>query len=98
MKARGRGGIIFTASTAAYQPTPCMATYAASKAFDLFLAEALWAELEGHACDVLGLSPGHVPTRFQARCGDPIHNPPGASRRPKRSWRRRCRPWAENRR
>ncbi len=23
------------------------------------------------------MSPGHVRTRFQARCGDPIHNPPG---------------------
>ncbi len=44
MKDRGCGGIIFTASTAAYQPTPCMATYAATKVFDLFLGEALYAE------------------------------------------------------
>ena len=77
MKARGRGGIIFVASTAAYQPTPYMATYAATKVFDLFLAEALWAELAGHGVEVLALSPGHVRTGFQARSGDPIRNPPG---------------------
>jgi uncharacterized protein len=77
MKDRGRGGIIFVASTAAYQPTPYMATYAATKVFDLFMAEALWAELGEHGVEVLALSPGHVRTAFQARCGDPIHNPPG---------------------
>ncbi len=77
MKARGCGGIIFVASTAAYQPTPYMATYAATKSFDLFMAEALWAELADHGVEVLALSPGHVRTRFQARCGDPIRNPPG---------------------
>ncbi len=77
MKARGRGGIIFVASTAAYQPTPYMATYSATKVFDLFLAEALWAELAGHGVEVLALSPGHVRTGFQARSGDPIRNPPG---------------------
>jgi uncharacterized protein len=77
MKARGCGGIIFVASTAAYQPTPYMATYAATKVFDLFIAEALWAELAEHGVEVLALSPGHVRTGFQARCGDPIRNPPG---------------------
>ncbi|HUB27528.1 MAG TPA: SDR family oxidoreductase [Tepidisphaeraceae bacterium] len=77
MIARRRGGIVFVASTAAYQPTPHMAVYAATKVFDLFLAEALWAELGRHGVDVLALSPGHARTEFQARSGDPVRNPPG---------------------
>ena len=77
MVARGRGGIIFVASTAAYQPTPYFSVYAATKVFDLFLGEALWAELQQHGVEVLALSPGHVPTEFQARSGDPVTNPPG---------------------
>ena len=77
MVARGRGGIIFVASTAAYQPTPYFSVYAATKVFDLFMGEALWAELQPHGVEVLALSPGHVPTEFQARSGDPVTNPPG---------------------
>lgn len=82
MVARGRGGIIFVASTAAYQPTPYFSVYAATKVFDLFLGEALWAELQPHGVEVLALSPGHVPTGFQARSGDPLTNPPGGVSRP----------------
>jgi len=77
MVARRRGGIVFVASTAAYQPTPHLAVYAATKVFDLFLAEALWGELGRHGIDVLGISPGHARTEFQARSGDPVTNPPG---------------------
>ena len=82
MVARGRGGIIFVASIAAYQPTPYFAVYAATKVFDLLVAEALWAELKRHGVEVLALSPGHVRTRFQARSGDPVTNPPGGVSRP----------------
>ncbi len=82
MVARGRGGIVFVSSTAAYQPTPHLAVYAATKVFDLFLAEALWAELARHGVEVLGLSPGHTPTEFQARSGDPVSSPPGGVARP----------------
>ena len=78
MVARRRGGIVFVSSTAAYQPTPHFAVYAATKVFDLFLAEALWAELTRHGIEVIGLSPGHTrPTRFQERSGDPMTEPPG---------------------
>jgi short-subunit dehydrogenase len=77
MITRGRGGIVFVASTAAYQPTPHLAVYAATKAFDLFLAEALWGELARYGVEVLGISPGHCHTEFQARSGDPMTNPPG---------------------
>lgn len=82
MVARGRGGIVFVASTAAYQPTPHLAVYAATKAFDLFVAEALWAELTRHGVEVLALSPGFTPTGFQARSGDPLTGPPGGVARP----------------
>jgi len=82
MANRGCGGIIFVSSIAAYQPTPYFSVYAATKVFDLFVAEALWAELGRHGVEVLGLSPGHVRTRFQARSGDPVTNPPGGVSQP----------------
>jgi len=82
MVARGRGGIIFVASNAAYQPTPYLSVYAATKVFDLFVAEALWAELKPHGVEVLAVSPGHVRTGFQARSGDPVRNPPGGKAQP----------------
>ncbi len=63
---RGRGGVIIVASMAGFQPTPYLSTYGATKAFDLMLAEALWAELKPLGVDVLGLCPGYVETGFQA--------------------------------
>jgi short-subunit dehydrogenase len=77
MRERGTGGVIFLASVAGYQPTPLYATYGATKAFNLMLAEALWAELRELGVAVLGLSPGYTPTEFQqvAKSEDP--NPPG---------------------
>ena len=41
MRARRAGGILNVASSAAFQPIPCFATYAASKAFLLSLSAAL---------------------------------------------------------
>ena len=43
MATRGRGGIIVMSSMAARIGSPRVATYAATKAFDLILAESLWA-------------------------------------------------------
>jgi short-subunit dehydrogenase len=82
MLARGRGGIVFVASTAAYQPAPFLATYGATKAFDLMLAEALWAELGPKGIHVLGLSPGFTPTEFQEVAGTHEFRPPGGSTSP----------------
>jgi short-subunit dehydrogenase len=65
MVARGKGGVILLASTAAYQPCPYWATYGATKAFNLMLGEALWAELAPRGVDVLALSPGYTKTEFQ---------------------------------
>ena len=77
MKARRRGAIIIVSSVAAYQPLGLAATYGATKAFDLMLGEALWAENRGTGVDVLVLSPGPVDTEFQAVAGEKPH--PGAT-------------------
>lgn len=62
MVARGRGGIIFTGSTMAFNGVPFMATYAATKAFLLTLGEALHVELSRHGIDICVLSPGPTDT------------------------------------
>lgn len=60
-----RAGILVNvASTAAYQPGPWFAVYAASKAFVLSLTEALWEEHRGSRLRVLALSPGPAETEF----------------------------------
>ena len=64
MLRRGAGGVIFTSSVAAFQPTPNYAVYGATKAFDLLVAEALWAELRGSGVEVLALAPGRTDTGF----------------------------------
>ncbi len=69
MVARGRGGLIQVASTAAYQPTPWLSVYGATKAFVLHLGEALAVELRGSGVDLLTVSPGHTETPFHARAG-----------------------------
>jgi short-subunit dehydrogenase len=58
------GGMIILASTAAFQPMPYMATYAATKAFDLALAEALAEEVRGTNVRVMALCPGYTKTEF----------------------------------
>jgi short-subunit dehydrogenase len=62
MIARGRGGIILMSSLAASQGSPYIASYAASKAFDLVLAESLWHELAGRGVDVLACRAGATRT------------------------------------
>ena len=52
------------ASLAGSQGVPLVASYAASKAFDIVLAEGLWAELRGRGVDVLACRAG--PTRTPA--------------------------------
>jgi short-subunit dehydrogenase len=61
---RGRGGIIFLASTAAYQATPSFSVYGATKAFNLMLGEGLWKEYAARGVDVLAVSPGFTATEF----------------------------------
>ncbi len=78
MLQRGRGGIVLVASIAGFQPTPYLTTYGATKAFDLMLAEALWAELRPRGVEVLGLCPGFVRTEFQQVAGSSHLSFPGS--------------------
>ncbi|BAH49014.1 SDR family NAD(P)-dependent oxidoreductase [Rhodococcus opacus] len=61
---RGRGALVNVASTAAFQPTPGMAVYGATKAFVLNFTEALWAEARGTGLTVLAVCPGPTRTEF----------------------------------
>ena len=61
---QGHGALVTVASTAAYQPTPGMAVYGATKAFVLSFTEALWAEARGTGLRVLAVSPGSTKTEF----------------------------------
>src|SRR5207237_631868 len=64
MRQRKGGAIINVASTAAFQPVPFMATYAASKAFVLSFSEALWEENRPYGIKVMALCPGVTDTNF----------------------------------
>jgi short-subunit dehydrogenase len=74
MRERKQGAIINVASTAAFQPVPFMANYAATKAFVLSLSEALWEENRKYGVTVMALCPGVTETNFfEAAHG---HKPP----------------------
>ena len=79
MVERERGAIINIASTAAFQPIPGTATYAATKAFVLSLSEATHAELGGKGITVTAVCPGPVKTEFAevAGLGDANEKLPG---------------------
>ncbi|MFL6209588.1 MAG: SDR family NAD(P)-dependent oxidoreductase [Pyrinomonadaceae bacterium] len=64
MRERKRGAIINVASTAAFQPVPYMATYAATKAFVLSFSEALWEENRARGIKIMALCPGVTETNF----------------------------------
>lgn len=64
MVERGRGAILNVASTAAFQPMPGAANYAASKAFVLSFSEAIRTELRGSGVGVTAVCPGPVRTEF----------------------------------
>jgi short-subunit dehydrogenase len=64
MVARGSGGIVNVASTAAFQPMPYQSSYAATKAFVLSFSEGLAAELRGSGVTVMAVHPGAISTGF----------------------------------
>jgi short-subunit dehydrogenase len=76
LKARG-GAIINISSTAAFQPTPFMATYGASKAFVLHWSLALREELRSNGVHVLAVCPGPTSTGFGERAGVKPGSVPG---------------------
>ena len=69
MAQRKRGGIIFVSSVSGFVATPFEAHYSASKAYELWLAEALGFELEKNGIDVLALCPGSTNTEFHTVAG-----------------------------
>ena len=69
MAARGRGGLLFMASVAGGQGNPWLASYAASKAFEIVLAEGLWGELRRRGVDVLACRAGAIRTPAFAASG-----------------------------
>jgi short-subunit dehydrogenase len=60
--ARGRGGIILLSSQSAMRGAPLVAGYAATKAWNLILAESLWDELRDTGVDVMAVLPGSTRT------------------------------------
>jgi short-subunit dehydrogenase len=69
MLERGRGGIILLSSMSALAGSARTVTYAATKAFDLVLAEGLWAEMSRRGVDVLCLVAGATRTPAMERSG-----------------------------
>ncbi|WP_139981447.1 SDR family NAD(P)-dependent oxidoreductase [Nocardioides litoris] len=66
---RGRGAVLNVASTAAFQPLPGQAGYAAGKVFVLSYTQSLAGELRGSGVTATALCPGPVETGFGARAG-----------------------------
>jgi short-subunit dehydrogenase len=62
MVERGRGGLVLVTSGAAWAGASHVAAYGATKAFDLVLAEGLWAEWHDRGVDVLALVLGATDT------------------------------------
>jgi short-subunit dehydrogenase len=62
MISRGRGGIVLMSSLSAFQGSAYISTYAATKAFNIVLAEGLWEELRERGVDVLVCVSGAVKT------------------------------------
>jgi uncharacterized protein len=67
MVGRRSGRILITASIAGTMPTPLMAVYGASKAFDLEFAQSLRYELKDTGVTVTALKPGATDTDFFRR-------------------------------
>jgi short-subunit dehydrogenase len=69
MVERGAGAVLNVASTAAYQPIPGQAGYAASKSFVLSYSRSIGEELRGTGVTVTALCPGPVETGFAEAAG-----------------------------
>jgi short-subunit dehydrogenase len=69
MVGRDRGAVINVASSAAFQPLPENATYAATKAFVLSNGDAIHSELKGTGVTLTTLCPGPVRTEFAEVAG-----------------------------
>jgi short-subunit dehydrogenase len=72
MIVRKRGGIIFTASVSAFFAAPFVGHYAATKAYVLYLAESMNAELGRKGIKVQALCPGYTRTEMAEGVPDSI--------------------------
>jgi hypothetical protein len=76
MLARKTGAIVLMSSLTAFQGAPFLSVYGATKAFNVSLAEALWAELRPFGLHVLGVcagatrTPGYLKTAKQKAPGE----------------------------
>lgn len=64
MRERGQGRILITSSLVAFAPSPNLAVYSATKAFNYSLAEAVGNELKGTGVSVTALMPDLTATEF----------------------------------
>jgi short-subunit dehydrogenase len=62
MLPRGRGGIVLMSSLSAFQGSAFIANYAATKAFNILLAEGLWEEWRNSGIDVMACVAGATST------------------------------------
>jgi hypothetical protein len=62
MASRGSGGIVLLSSLTAFQGSPFVTTYGATKSFLLTLAEGMWFELAPRGVDVLAVCAGATRT------------------------------------
>jgi short-subunit dehydrogenase len=76
--ANGGGAVLNTASLAANQPLPNLATYAATKAFVHTFSEALHAELAGTGVSCTSLCPGATDTNLVSAAPDAAELAPNA--------------------
>ena len=68
-KKRNRGYILNVSSSAGFLPGPLMSTYYASKAYVLWISQAVWEELrqENSNVHISALCPGPIPTEFNKK-------------------------------
>jgi short-subunit dehydrogenase len=59
---RGRGGVVLLSSLSSMRGAPLVAGYAATKAWNLLLAESLWDEVRDQGVDVMAVLPGSTRT------------------------------------
>jgi short-subunit dehydrogenase len=70
---KGKGGIIFTASSSSFQATPYLSHYGATKAYLLSLAESMNYEFKDKGVDVIALCPGMTESEMtKGMKGNPI--------------------------
>jgi short-subunit dehydrogenase len=69
MVARGHGAVLNVSSLASFQPSPRIATYAATKAFVTSFTQAVHEEVRSSGVKVCAVCPGFTRTEFQQRSG-----------------------------